>query len=118
MGIHEYKHARRLTQKDRPFYGLIMAAMKRADTVNANKLRLAFPDTYSELQARYDAPMGYLPAEKPTEEDAQDAEQAGLLCITCGHFLDVRGVVARPGDCLNTKCEKAVDHASGEPLNG
>jgi hypothetical protein len=56
----EYKAARRLALADEPFYGLIAAAMMRADTTNARKLRAAFPDVWEMTQARYDGPMGYV----------------------------------------------------------
>jgi hypothetical protein len=40
-----------------------MAAMRKADTQNLAKLESAFPWTYAELQARYDAPDGRLPSD-------------------------------------------------------
>lgn len=61
MSRDEYEFSRRAVAEDWPFYGIIMAAMRRADTDNLNRLRLAFPDTFRELQARYDAPGGALP---------------------------------------------------------
>jgi hypothetical protein len=45
------------------FYALIMAAMRQADSTNAAKLRAAFPETWDEVQARYNAPGGFLPGE-------------------------------------------------------
>jgi hypothetical protein len=45
------------------FYALIMAAMRQADSYNAAALREAFPDTWDELQARYNAAGGLLPGE-------------------------------------------------------
>jgi hypothetical protein len=45
---------------DPPFYGLVMAAMLRADSLNADLLRGAFPDVWRELNARYHAPGGVL----------------------------------------------------------
>lgn len=45
------------------FYSLIMAAMRRADPTNLMLLRQAFPDTWRELNARYNAPGGKLPGE-------------------------------------------------------
>jgi hypothetical protein len=62
---HEYEVSRELALADPPFYSLIMAAMRRADTRNADLLREAFPDTWAELQARYDAPGGILPGDPP-----------------------------------------------------
>lgn len=48
---------------DAPFYAIIMAAMRGADTFNADALRRAFPETWDELQARYNSPGGFLPGE-------------------------------------------------------
>lgn len=45
---------------DPPFYGLLMAAMRKADTPNAARLRVAFPDVWDDLQARHNAPAGIL----------------------------------------------------------
>lgn len=45
---------------DQPFYALIMAAMRKADSYNAEKLRYVFPEVWVELQERYNAPGGFL----------------------------------------------------------
>ena len=46
------------------FYALIMAAMRQADSANAERLAATFPDEWADLQARYNAPGGVLPSEK------------------------------------------------------
>jgi len=46
-----------------PFYALIMAAMRGADTDNLDKLRAAFPEVYRELRERYNAPGGQIPTD-------------------------------------------------------
>lgn len=46
---------------DPPFDGLIMAAMRRADTTNIALLRAAWPDVWVELALRYESPGGLLP---------------------------------------------------------
>lgn len=63
MSRHEYEVAKTLWLDDAPFYGLVMGAMLRADTINAARLRSAFPEIWAELQARYDAPGGILPSD-------------------------------------------------------
>jgi hypothetical protein len=63
MSLFDYHASRAISEHDPPFYALIMSAMRKADTTNAAKLRLAFPDTWRELQARYDAPGGLLTGE-------------------------------------------------------
>jgi len=62
-----YQTGARLARADVDFYALVIAAMMRADTVNAAKLRAAFPELWGETQARYDAPGGLLPSETMTE---------------------------------------------------
>ena len=63
MSLYDYKVSQRISAKGHPFYALIMAAMRQADSDNADALRSAFPDTWRELQARYNAPGGSLPGE-------------------------------------------------------
>ena len=60
MGLTEYRAGLELYASNADFYGLIMAAMLRADTMNMAKLRSVFPAQYDELKARYDAPGGLL----------------------------------------------------------
>ena len=60
MTRHEYEMSKVIATADPPFYSLIMAAMREADSQNARLLREAFPATWFELQARYDAPGGVL----------------------------------------------------------
>jgi hypothetical protein len=54
------KQINAMTVGDPPFYGVIMLAMMRADSINVMKLRAAWPDVWDELQARYDAPGAVL----------------------------------------------------------
>ena len=60
MSIHEYYMAVQIKKQDSPFYGIIMAAMLRADTGNLEKLKAAFPEQFIELNARYNSPGGHL----------------------------------------------------------
>lgn len=60
MSYHEYKVSQEIAQKDYPFYALIMAAMRKADTDNVIKLQREFPEVYLELDRRYHAPDGLL----------------------------------------------------------
>ena len=63
MSLYDYKQAVVLWRMNPPFYALIMAAMYGADSDNIVKLRAAFPDVWSELDARYHAPGGMLEGE-------------------------------------------------------
>ena len=60
MSIYDYKLSIEIAARDEPFYALIMAAMRRADSDNSIKLAEMFPETYTELVLRYNAPEGKL----------------------------------------------------------
>lgn len=59
MSLYDYQASRRISG-DVPFYALIMAAMRQADTANYAALRAAFPQIAAELDDRYNAPGGKL----------------------------------------------------------
>ena len=61
MSWYDYKRSIELS--DAPFYALIMAAMRRADTWNLAILKNMYPDIWHELQNRDHAPGGYLEGE-------------------------------------------------------
>lgn len=60
MSLYDYQYSQQISAGDPPFYGLIMAAMRKADTTNIVRLRVVFPEVYDEFQARYNAPGGVL----------------------------------------------------------
>lgn len=64
MSRLDYNTSHKLAATGVPFYALIMAAMRRADSDNAGKLKAAWPEVWGELQQRYNAPGGYLPGER------------------------------------------------------
>jgi len=68
MSHYDYEVSKHVSAADYPFYALIMAAMRQADTDNLDSLKEAFPLVHRELQARYNAPGGYLPGELSKEE--------------------------------------------------
>ena len=59
------KMVQAVTRGDPPFHGVIMLAMMCADTFNTAKLRAAWPDTWEECQARYNAPGALLADDPP-----------------------------------------------------
>ena len=63
MSLYDYQASKVISGQGHPFYALVMAAMREADTDNAAKLRAAWPDVWAELQARYNAPGGVLPGD-------------------------------------------------------
>ena len=64
-----------------PFYALIMAAMRNADTYNLQRLKAAFPDTYAEFSLRYYSPGGELEGEhvKPLADRIFDPEHMATM---------------------------------------
>lgn len=77
MGHYDYMCSQQLDSKDYPFYALIMAAMRKADSVNARLLRDAFPLVWQELEERYHLPGGLYPGEV-TEEQLAAAREAAV----------------------------------------
>jgi hypothetical protein len=65
MSLHDYDQSKYIDKMQFPFYAIIMAAMRQADTDNATRLKVAFPAGWVELQARYNAPGGELPGDGP-----------------------------------------------------
>ena len=64
MSLYDYRVSQKISADDPPFYALIMAAMRKADTTNEYKLRAAWPDVWEELGKRYPAPGGFLEGER------------------------------------------------------
>lgn len=64
MSFFDYRASAEICSQDPPFYALIMAAMRKADTDNTEKLRAAWPEVWNELFARYHAPGGLLEGEE------------------------------------------------------
>jgi hypothetical protein len=71
MSAYEYEISKMIAQSGAPFYALIMAAMRQADTVNLSLLRSVFPDVEKELLSRYNAPGGTLSGDGVREGDQQ-----------------------------------------------
>lgn len=66
----DYVISKQISASDPPFYALVMAAMRKADTRSARLLRDAFPETWAELDARYNAPAGRLPSDPQPAREA------------------------------------------------
>ncbi len=50
MSLHEYQQSQDIELENYPFYALIMAAIRQADTDNLNRLRYTFPEIYQEFK--------------------------------------------------------------------
>lgn len=78
MSLFDYREGRRIAAEDHPFYALIFAALRQADTANTAKIEAAWPEVIAELQARYDAPAGLLPGDPGFEDMARLRGELGL----------------------------------------
>ena len=58
MSYYDYKKSQEIAAEGYPFYALVMACMRQADTDNVEKLKHIFPDTHAELAERYNGPGG------------------------------------------------------------
>lgn len=65
MSYHEYIASVEIGKQDYPFYGLLMAVIRKADSINLQKLQFAWPHLVDEFHRRYNAPGGVL------EEDSE-----------------------------------------------
>jgi len=60
MTFYDYQKSKEIEAEAYPFYAIIMAAMRQADSTNLAELKRAFPDIFDELQERYNAPGGVI----------------------------------------------------------
>ena len=75
MSYHEYKVSQIIAIEDYPFYALIMACMRQADTDNAELLRETWPRVWEELDARYHQPGGLLLSEGALRQSLAQQEK-------------------------------------------
>ena len=61
MSLYDYEKSKEI---DAPFYAIIMAAMRKADTNNMALLNLIYPQVYQEFMERYNAPGGVIEGDK------------------------------------------------------
>ena len=69
MSYYDYTVSKEIAARGFPFYALIMAAMRQADTDNSEKLAAAWPNVWRELVLRYNAPYGVLPGETTNDDE-------------------------------------------------
>jgi hypothetical protein len=62
--LYDYEESSRIAMLRSSFYGVLMAAMRQADTENGEILASAFPQVWAELYARYNAPGGTIPGDE------------------------------------------------------
>lgn len=109
MSLHDYHISQRIEREGYPFYALIMAAMRQADSNNLFKLQAGFPEVWDELQRRYVASNEFLPVSIPikgisyegAEHDTIISEGDTILFQTpAGEFI---GTVGEGGSLRNIK---------------
>lgn len=71
MSLYDYQKSKEIAAKDYPFYALIMACMRQADSNNIDLLKYAFPEVWHELKDRYNAPGGFLNDEGGLNDHSQ-----------------------------------------------
>ena len=80
MSVRDYDIYRKLdamTDWSEDFYALIMTAMSKADATNLAKLKAAWPEVWTEIEARYNAPAGLLVGEK-SQDGLTERREDGL----------------------------------------
>ena len=102
MTLYDYEQSKALAQADVPFYALIMAAMRGADSLNAAKLKACWPDVWDEFEARYWAPGGQLPADAEEHVVIEVLTPRSLEDIIAGHEAELR----RAAEALNPVVER------------
>jgi hypothetical protein len=63
VSLYDYEMSKHIATEDYPFYALLMAAMRQADSDNLELLRRAFPTVFHELIERYNASNGKIPSD-------------------------------------------------------
>jgi hypothetical protein len=70
MSYYDYVLSREIKTGGANFNAILMALMRKADSINTEKLKQEWPDVWEELNARYNAPGGVLEGETfPGVED-------------------------------------------------
>lgn len=88
MSLHEYLCSQAISREDPPFYALLFAAMRTADSDNVEKIKAAWPERWAEMQARYNAPGGILPEDGIESTGDQVVKASGAVlwvCAACSH---------------------------------
>ncbi len=63
MSLNDYECGMKIEAEDWPFYAVLQAAIRQADSDNLEKLRQGFPEVVEELVARRHASGGVLPGD-------------------------------------------------------
>ena len=58
LSLCEYEQSKHISAQCYPFYALLAALMRDADTDNTAKLKAAWPELWESMRRRYNAPVG------------------------------------------------------------
>lgn len=74
MSLHEYLYSKTLDRYDPPFYALLFAMLRKADSYNVQHIKRLWPEKFAEFQQRYNAQGGVLPEDNwPVDKDGKYA---------------------------------------------
>lgn len=65
LNLFDYEQSREIERHHFGFHALIAAALRQADSENFALLTAVFPEIARDLRARYNAPGGELPGDRP-----------------------------------------------------
>ena len=87
MSLHEYLCSQAISAGDPPFYALLFAMIRKADSENASKICRCWPEKFREMQRRYNAPGGIIALGEELPEDliVKASGASVWRCSTCGH---------------------------------
>ena len=60
MSLYDYQRSLHISNQNEPFYALMMALIRHADTKNLAILKANWPHIWEEFYARYNSPGGVL----------------------------------------------------------
>lgn len=92
MSLYDYQQSKKIMAEGYSFYPLIMAAVRGADDTNTAKIKMAWPELYEEVKARYNAPGGILRTD----------------CDSDGCFTMPDGECVSPYPCIHSAPEIAL----------
>jgi hypothetical protein len=110
MSLYDYHVSLELAKQDVPFYALLMAAIRKADTDNLQKLSFVFPQLVAEFRARYNAPGGKLPQDDQPQTitlvEIQSEDIGIIKGIAATRQVFINGIELSP-----TRSQLIVNHS-------
>lgn len=115
MSLYDYRYAQRLEQEDPPFYGLVMALVRKADTYNTETLKRAWPEVFEEYVERYNAPGGMIQGEQSDPEwRPQISKGEKVLAGLLGEMTANRDLLASRLKELSDSFHEKMHHGAAD----